>query len=186
MLVDASYSSCSPSNLLASFFTIFPCCIRSSPADAKQNKCSSPADVNQAKTNAREYTTAKFKTLATTVRKSCQIWKSSRYADAADVKVQPKPRDYLLKIQQVCNFSLVSLSIYPRSRQGVERIGQGEGRWSLPPKTALERSELTEKFQFREPHTDAEATKTPLTKFLSPKKKNHSITYAQCSPSGCG
>ena len=42
-------------------------------------------------------------------------------------------------------FSLVSLSIHPRSRRGAERIRQGEGRWSRPPKTALERSDFTDK-----------------------------------------
>ena len=58
-------------------------------------------------------------------------------------------------------FSLVALSIHPRSRRGAERTGQGEGRWSRPPKTALERSDLTEKFQFRESHTEAETRETP-------------------------
>ena len=41
------------------------------------------------------------------------------------------------KIHFFARFSLVSLSIHPRSRRGAERIGQGEGRWSHPPKTAL-------------------------------------------------
>ena len=40
--------------------------------------------------------------------------------------------------------SLVSLSVYPRSRRGAKRIRQGEGRLSCPPKTALERSYLTD------------------------------------------
>ena len=43
-----------------------------------------------------------------------------------------------------CNFSLVSLGIRPRSRRCAERTRQGEGRWSRPPKAALERSYLTE------------------------------------------
>ena len=42
------------------------------------------------------------------------------------------------------HFLIVSLSIFPRSRRGAERIRQGEGRWSRPPKTKLERSYLTE------------------------------------------
>ena len=46
-------------------------------------------------------------------------------------------------------FSLISLSIHPRSRRDAEQIRQGEGRWSRPPKTALEHSDLAEKFQFR-------------------------------------
>ena len=50
---------------------------------------------------------------------------------------------------------------HSRSRPGAERIRQGEGRWSRPPKTALKRSGLTEKFQFRESHTEAETKKTP-------------------------
>ena len=47
------------------------------------------------------------------------------------------------KYKKKAPFSLVSLSVYPRSRRGAERIRQGEGRWSRPPKTALERSYLT-------------------------------------------
>ena len=42
-------------------------------------------------------------------------------------------------------FALFSLSSHPRSRRGAKRIRQGERRWSRPPKTALERSDLTEK-----------------------------------------
>ena len=57
------------------------------------------------------------------------------YPDAADVKIQPKSQDYLIKIQYFCNISLVSLSIHPRSRRGAQRIKKGEGRWSRPPKT---------------------------------------------------
>ena len=44
-------------------------------------------------------------------------------------------QDYLLKIQHFCNFSLVSLSIHPRSRRGPQRIRKGERRWSRAPKT---------------------------------------------------
>ena len=65
------------------------------------------------------------------------------------------------KIQFYAHFSLVSLSVHPRSRGGAERIRQGEGRWSRPPKTALERSDLTEKFQYRESHTEAKTKKKP-------------------------
>ena len=67
------------------------------------------------------------------------------------------------KIQIFERFSLVSLSIHPRSRRGAERITQGEGRWSHPPKTALERSDLTEQLQLRASHTDAETKKKLLT-----------------------
>ena len=61
-----------------------------------------------------------------------------------------------LKTQKSAHFSLVSFSFYyPRSRRGVERIRQGEGRWSCPLKTAFERIDTTENFQFRESHTEA-------------------------------
>ena len=53
-------------------------------------------------------------------------------------------------------FSLVSLSIHPRSRRGAKPIRQGEGRCSRPPEMALERSDFTEKFRFRASHTEAE------------------------------
>ena len=77
-----------------------------------------------------------------------------------------------IKIPNFARFSVVSLSIHPRSRRGAERIRQGEGRWSRPTKMVLERSDLAELFQFREPDTEAD-TKTP-TKSLSPKKKESS------------
>ena len=102
--------------------------IRSSPADVKQIKHSRVCH-------------RKIHTLATTVGKLCQL---GNYPDAADVKIQPKFRDYLLIVQYFCSFSLVSLSIHPCSRRGAERIRQGEGRWSRPLKTALEQSDLTE------------------------------------------
>ena len=83
-------------------------------------------------------------------------------------------------MQNFARFSLVSLSIHPRSLQ--ERIGQGEGRWSRPAKTTLERSDLTEKFQFRESHTEAE-TKKVLTKIPVPsKKKKHHIYIQGATP----
>ena len=59
------------------------------------------------------------------------------------------------------HFTRIALILHPRLRRGSERIRQGEGRWSRPPKTALERSDVTEKFQFRESHTEAETKKTP-------------------------
>ena len=65
------------------------------------------------------------------------------------------------KIQQFEHFSLVSLSLHPRSRRGAERIRPGEGRWSRPSKMALERSDLTEKSQFRESHTEFETKQIP-------------------------
>ena len=68
------------------------------------------------------------------------------------------------------------VSPHPRSHRGSERIRPGEGRWSRPPKTVLERSDLTEKFQFRESHTEAE-TKKLLTKSPSPQKKKSLYKY---------
>ena len=74
------------------------------------------------------------------------------------------------QIQKFARLSLVSLNIHPRSRRGVERIGQGEGRWSRPPKTALERRDLTEKFQFGKSHTEAETKETNSLTSPSPQK----------------
>ena len=85
------------------------------------------------KTNTREYTTAKFKNLATIYRlemrpivEIIQTLQTLRYN---------RSRNSILKIQYFCNFSLVSLSIHTRSRRGAQRIRKGEGRWSRPPKT---------------------------------------------------
>ena len=51
----------------------------------------------------------------------------------------------------------------------------GRGAVEPPPKTALERSDLTEKFQFRASHAEAETTKTP---YRIKKKKCHIYIYA--------
>ena len=53
-------------------------------------------------------------------------------------------RAYTAQNTKKAHFPLVSRSVYPRSRRGAERIRQSEGRWSRPPKTALERSYLAE------------------------------------------
>ena len=47
---------------------------------------------------------------------------------------------YPPKIQKFAHFSLVSLSPRTRSRPGAERIRQGEGRLSRPPRTCCIRS----------------------------------------------
>ena len=86
------------------------------------------------KTNARENTTAKFNTFSNYPPFGNDA-NFDNYPDAEDVKVQPKSQDYLLQIQYFCNFSLVLLSIHPRSRRGAQRIRKGEGRLSRPPKT---------------------------------------------------
>ena len=58
----------------------------------------------------------------------------------ADIKIHRKSPKFLLDMRYFCNFSLVSLGIRLRSRRCAERTRQGEGRWSRPPKAALERS----------------------------------------------
>ena len=71
------------------------------------------------------------------------------------------------------HFSLVSFSVYPGSRRGTEQIRQGEGRWSLPPKTALERSDLTKKFQPENPILLRPRRK----KLLTESKRNNDHIY---------
>ena len=58
----------------------------------------------------------------------------------ADIEIQIKSPKFLLGMRYFCNFSIVSFGIRPRSRRCSERTRQGEGRWSRPPKAALERS----------------------------------------------
>ena len=62
---------------------------------------------------------------------------------APDITIQPKSPKFLLDMRYFCNFSLVSLGIPPHSRRYAEQTQQGEGRWSRPPKAALERSYST-------------------------------------------
>ena len=59
---------------------------------------------------------------------------------AADIKIHPKYPKFLLDMRYFCNFSFVSLGIRPRSHRCAERTRQGEGRWSRPPRAALERA----------------------------------------------
>ena len=75
------------------------------------------------------------------------------------IKIRRITGEYRSKYITFAHFSLVSLRINPRERRGAERIRQGEGCWSRPPKTALGRSDLTEKFPFRAPYTEAETKK---------------------------
>ena len=98
----------------------------------KTNKHSSPADVKQNKRSSVYH--RKIQNFSNFLPFGNDANFGS-YPDAADVKTQPKSQDYLLKIQYFFNFSLVSLSIHPRSRRGAQRIRKGEGRWSRPPKT---------------------------------------------------
>ena len=90
------------------------------------------------------------------------------------MKIQPKSPEFLLDMQCFCNFSFVSLGIRPRSRQGAERIRQGEGRLSRPQKTALERSYLTWISSSANRILRPRRKKTP-DRF--PEKKNDHTTY---------
>ena len=94
--------------------------MRSSPADVKQNKRSRV--YHRKIQNFSNYCVGNYANFG-------------NHPDTADVKIQPKPQDYLLKLQYFCNFSLLSLSIHLRSRRGAERIRKGERRWSRPRKT---------------------------------------------------
>ena len=76
------------------------------------------------------------------------------------IRQDPKESSRLSpKIQNIGHFSLVSLSPHTRLRPGTERIRQGEGRWSRPSKGAVERSDLTKKFEVRKSHAEAETKK---------------------------
>ena len=124
---------------------VFQRFIRSSSADVKQNKRSR---VYHPK--IQNFSNCRLEVMS--ILEIITLW---------DVKTQLKAREYLFKIQHFSNFMLVSLSRHPRSCRSGEPIRQGGGHWSRPPKPALERSDLTEKFQFWESHTEAEAKKSP-------------------------
>ena len=89
---------------------------------------------------------------------------------AADIMIQPKSPKFLLDMRYFCNFSLVSLGIRPRSRRCVERTRQGEGRWSRPPKAALERSYIRSRVPVPRIAYFGRDKKKLLTKSLAPKK----------------
>ena len=69
-----------------------------------------------------------------------------------------------------CKFSLVSLGIRPRSRRCAERTWKGEGRWSRPPKAALERSYIRPRIPVPQIAYFGRDKKKLLTKSLTPKK----------------
>ena len=79
---------------------------------------------------------------------------------------------YRPKYKKKTHFSLVSFSVYTRSRRGAERIREGEGRWSRPPKTALERSDLTENSSSENPIPTSRRKKNSL-----PNKKENNDIY---------
>ena len=102
---------------------------------------------------------------------------SSAYAKIQDYLGRIPP-----KIQEFAHFSLVSLSPPTRSRPGAERIRQGEGRLSHPPKTALERSYLTENSNSESRILRPRRKKTPDR--IPPKKKNHTYISDTTSHNG--
>ena len=71
-------------------------------------------------------------------------------------------------------FSLVSPSPRTRSRPGVKRIRQAEGRLSRPPQTALERSYLTDNSSSENRILRPRRQKTPDR---IPEKQNDHIDY---------
>ena len=87
----------------------------------------------------------------------------------ADIKMQPKIPKFLLDMRYFCNFSLVSLGIRPRSPRCAERTRKGEGRWSRPPKAALERSYIRPRIPVPRIAYFGRDKKL-LTKYLTPKK----------------
>ena len=84
------------------------------------------------------------------------------------------------EIQKLAHFSLVSLSPRTRSRPGAERIRQGEGRLSRPPRTALERSYLTENSS-SENRILKPRRKAPER--IPPKKDDHIYIFSWRAPS---
>ena len=87
----------------------------------------------------------------------------------AAINIQPRFPTFLLDMRYFCNFSLVSLGTRPRSRRCAERTKQGEGRWSRPPKTALERSYVRPRIPVPRIAYFGRDKKL-LTKYLTPKK----------------
>ena len=89
-------------------------------------------------------------------------------------------RAYTVRRTKFAHFSLVSLSPRTRSRPDAERIRQGEGRLSRPPKTALERSYLTEKCSSENRILRPRRKKTP-DRIPPPKNIIYTYTSARSS-----
>ena len=83
-------------------------------------------------------------------------------------------RAYTAQNTKKAHFPLVSLSVYPRSSQGAERIRHGEGRWSRPPKTALERSYLTENSRSQTSSKTNGLTRIPVPRIADVKQNKRS------------
>ena len=100
-------------------------------------KPNEPVKKYSKETNAREYATANSKHYQVPFGNDANF---VNHPGVAVIKIQPKSPKFLLDMRYFCNFSLVPLGIRPRSRRCAERTRQSEGRWSRPPKAALERS----------------------------------------------
>ena len=92
---------------------------------------------------------------------STYIWQDPRIA-----------RAYTAQNTKKTHSSLVSLSGYPRSGRGAERMRQGEGRRSRAPKTELERNYLTENSSSENHILRTRRKETPD---WTPPKKNDDI-----------
>ena len=82
---------------------------------------------------------------------------------------------YRPKYQKKRTSRFLAQRVYPRSRRGAERIQQGEGRWSRPPKTALERSYLTDNSSSENRILRPRRRNTPDR--IPPKKDDHIYIY---------
>ena len=60
---------------------------------------------------------------------------------------------YRPKYTKKAHFSLISLSVYPRSRRCAERIRQGRGALKPPHEDGARTKPFDREFQFRESHT---------------------------------
>ena len=133
---------------------------------SKTNKRSSPADIKQNK--AREYTTAKFKTLATTYRlemmpilETIQTLLTSRYNQS--LKITSSKQNIFLEL-------LACLAQHPSaftSRCGTDTAGRGA--LEPPPEDGARTKLFDRQFQFREFRILRPARKKLQTE--SPKKR---------------
>ena len=128
------------------------------PCRRQAKQTNAQALQTSSKTSAREYATAKLKTLATTVWEWCQVWKSSRRCrrqDTAKVPRLPSQNTIFLQL-------LACLAQHPSaftSRCGTGTAGRGAFE---PPLEDGARTKLFGRgFQFRESHTEDETKKTP-------------------------
>ena len=144
------------------FFTIFPCFI-----------CSKQCGRQSSKTNAQECTTDKCETLATTVWKWCNIWRSSHCRRQHTTAASKLPH-------QNTTFSQLLVCLAQRLSALTSRCRMDKaGREALerPPKTALKRSDWprnssSENLILRPRRNNL------LTKCLSHERKKKSVSKA--------